>query len=72
MLDPDGAQCAAAAQVASDVALWGNRLTARAVGGGCLLVAHPEGRIGERIVLSRLGATVSGRWQVCDMFMRRF
>ena len=51
-------------QVAGEAALWGNRLAARAAGAGRLLVAHPEGRAGENVVLSELGASAGGRWEV--------
>lgn len=51
-------------QVAGEAALWGNRLAARAAGAGRLLVAHPEGRVGESVVLSELGASAGGRWEV--------
>ena len=52
-----------APQVAGAAALWGNRLAARGAGDGCLLAAHPEGRAGERLVLSELRAGADGRWQ---------
>ena len=58
-------------QVAGEAALWGNRLAARAAGAGRLLVAHPEGRAGEHVVLSELGASARGRWQVrCTVLLR--
>lgn len=50
-------------QLAGDSALRGNQLAARALGNGALLVAHPEGRVGERLMLSELDAGVGGCWQ---------
>lgn len=51
------------AQVGADASLWGNRLAASAAGDERLLVAHPEGAAGERLVLSELRMGRGGRWQ---------
>ncbi|KAK9839289.1 hypothetical protein WJX81_005803 [Elliptochloris bilobata] len=58
--------------LAGDVALMGSRLAARAAGGGRLLVAHPEGRADERVVVSELAAGAGGRWECLAQWRAAF